>query len=106
MITANLRSGFDRFTNVFSNCSDNFKDQLEIKFEYKEGIITFDESMFSTNKIDVLFLNLLYDTENTCNVIRKVKELSPETKIIFTSSAAYSISNEVFLAGAIGVIYG
>ncbi len=114
LTVANFRSGFDHFRNglqaYFGNATHEvlknlIEETIEIEFN-GDNPKNFDEAAFAEYKIDFLFLNLIFCTETTCKVIKRIKVISPGTKIIFVSSVAKSISQEIFSAGATACIQG
>ncbi len=65
-----------------------------------------NEELFKNGHVNFFFLNFAQTLETTCEIIKKVKVLSPETKIFFVSSTAKTYCKEIFESGADACIQG
>ncbi|MCX6753119.1 MAG: hypothetical protein NTW62_02130 [Candidatus Nomurabacteria bacterium] len=71
----------------------------DLEFDYEKHEIK-NLNLLIENKPDFFAMNYLSGPESNCHVIKKVKEISPRTKIIFISTTIQTTSKEVLEAGA------
>ncbi len=99
-------AGHNHFCNFFLEYFGNSIYVETERVDKHRGLGEIDESLFKKGDVNFFFLNFTQTIEATCEIIKKVRKLSPKTKIVFVSSTAETYCKEIFSAGANACIKG